>query len=126
MLCAVGGMFSSGWAGLVFQSSETTPLTTFTMSEPVRMSKPYDHCNACKEELLNKKKNPLNVGDECPSERRGVRCEVGCHPSWIPATDAPAGTIASMSLSISKLLIEFLWYFRWCGVNRTTNGGGNM
>lgn len=59
------------------------------------MSKPHKDCHATKEELLSKRKNPLDVDDDCPiCERRGVRCEVGCHPSSIPETNALAGTIA--------------------------------
>lgn len=64
------------------------------------MSKPHEDCHATKEELMNKKKNPLDVDDDCPlCERRGVRCEVGCHPRLIPATDASAGKIAPYRLT---------------------------
>jgi hypothetical protein len=54
------------------------------MSEegPIRQDAPSAKCHALKEELLNKKKNPLDIDDDCPiCERRGVLCEVANHPS---------------------------------------------
>ncbi len=51
------------------------------MSNPVRQNEPSEGCKATKEELLNKKKNPLDIDDDCPiCEKRGVLCEVANHP----------------------------------------------
>ncbi len=48
----------------------------------IRSSKPHSDCHATMEALLSKKKNPLEIDDDCPiCVRRGVLCEVGCHPS---------------------------------------------
>jgi len=47
-----------------------------------RSSKQHGDCHATKEELLAKKKNPLEIDDDCPiCRRRGVLCEVGAHLS---------------------------------------------
>ena len=52
-------------------------------SLPQRQAKPAAGCNASQEALLNKKKNPLDVDEDCPICRDsfGVLCQVGCHPS---------------------------------------------
>ena len=48
----------------------------------VRLNITSEFCKATKEDLLAKKKNPLDVDDDCPiCARRAVLCEVGCHPS---------------------------------------------
>ena len=49
---------------------------------PIRSGTPHSDCRASKEELLNDKKSLLGIAEDCPiCERRGVACEVGCHPS---------------------------------------------
>jgi len=53
------------------------------MSAIVRVNAPAEGCKATKEELLGKKKNPLDVDDDCPICRDtfNVLCQVGCHPT---------------------------------------------
>ena len=61
-----------------------------------RSSKPHPDCRATKEELLNKKKNPLDVDEDCPiCLQIGLLCSVGCHPS--SASSAGKSTEACIS-----------------------------
>eukprot|EP01039_Chlorochromonas_danica_P001593 gene1593-1740_t len=55
---------------------------------------PAEGCKATKEDLLNKKKNPLDVDDFCPIclEDCNVRCRVANHPS----SDQSAGVLSSV------------------------------
>ena len=49
---------------------------------PVLQSHPADACHATKEELLNKKKNPLDIDDFCPiCLSFNVKCHVANHPA---------------------------------------------
>jgi hypothetical protein len=48
----------------------------------VRSDKPHAGCRATKEDLLNDKKTPLGIADDCLiCLKRGFACEVGCHRS---------------------------------------------
>ena len=52
------------------------------MMDPTRSDTPYSKCHATKEELLNIRRNPLDVTDDCPvCLRFNVFCPVACHPS---------------------------------------------
>jgi hypothetical protein len=49
---------------------------------PIRQDAPSAKCHALKEDLLNKKKNPLDIDDDCPicREDGNVLCRVANHP----------------------------------------------
>ena len=77
--------------------------------EQVRSNIPSEFCKATKEELRDAGKNVL---EDCPiCDRRGVTCEVGCHPS----------TNTGISVVILYSFISFLcspsslyrWYSLW-------------
>jgi hypothetical protein len=56
----------------------------------VSSDKPHIGCRATKEDLLNDKKTPLGIADDCPiCLKRGVACEVGCHPIAAGAATVP-------------------------------------
>ena len=91
------------------------------MATPVRSNTRSEFCQSSQEALLAKKKNPLEIDDDCPvCEKLGVVCSVGCHPS-----DASAGKNARYDHSLFLILIsslccfyrlEFLWWVNFVRV----------
>lgn len=54
-------------------------ITKFTMLEWNRSSKPHEDCHATKDDLMIGDR--YQVWNDCPvCERRGILCEIGCHP----------------------------------------------
>lgn len=75
-----------------------------------RQDEPANGCKAGKEELLNKKKNPLDIDDDCPICRDdySVLCRVANHPSR-PLLPSP-GIELIVSFSNSLIHLFCSWF----------------
>jgi hypothetical protein len=66
---------------------------------------PAEGCHATKEDLMNKKKNPLDIDDFCPIcfDDYNIQCRVANHP---PAT----GYLVTLFYLLFYLILNLLLY----------------